>query len=155
MKIFLKQKNRAPVPYEAKSFRSGFTLVETLVAISIFTMSVLGLMSVLASGLSDTSYAKQKMTATYLAQEGIEYARNLRDNAVIPSGGLAGWASFITPLPRTISYPITNPDISDFDRIITITSAGTTDKVKVTSVVTWRSGVYNVTLSEYLYNWVE
>ena len=69
MKIHSQQKNKA------------FTLIETLVAISIFTMSILGLLSVLASGISNTNYAKQKVAATYLAQEGIEYVRNLRDSA--------------------------------------------------------------------------
>lgn len=57
----------------------GFTLVETLVAIAIFTTSVLGLMLVLAAGIYNTNYAKNKITASYLAQEGIEYIRNMRD----------------------------------------------------------------------------
>ena len=61
----------------------AFTLVETLVAISIFTMSILGLMSVLASGISNTNYAKNKIIASYLAQEGIEYIRNMRDSYVL------------------------------------------------------------------------
>ncbi|MFZ2072107.1 MAG: prepilin-type N-terminal cleavage/methylation domain-containing protein [Minisyncoccia bacterium] len=79
----LKQKNK------------GFTLVETLVAISIFTMSVLALMVILGQGVSDTGYAKKKMTATYLAQEGIEYIRNIRDTSALSSTLLsAGWSDF-------------------------------------------------------------
>lgn len=61
----------------------AFTLVETLVAISIFTMSILSLMSILASGIFDTNYAKNKIIAAYLAQEGIEYIRNMRDTYVL------------------------------------------------------------------------
>lgn len=81
MRKFLKQKNK------------GFTLVETLVAISIFSISILGLLSVLASGISNTTYAKQKMTADYLAQEGIESIRNMRDTFVLyPANG--SWNSF-------------------------------------------------------------
>jgi Tfp pilus assembly protein PilV len=80
MKIFFKQKNK------------GFTLVETLVAVSIFTMSLLGIMSVLASSIADTTYAKQKMTATYLAQEGIEYMRNMRDTNMFFT---STWSDFI------------------------------------------------------------
>ena len=67
----LKQKNK------------GFTLVETLVAVSIFSLSIITTMSVLGSGISDTGYAKKKMVAGYLAQEGIEYIRNMRDNYVL------------------------------------------------------------------------
>ena len=62
---------------------SGFTLVETLVAVSIFSVSILGLLAVLSKGIADTNYAKTKVTASYLAQEGIEYMRNLRDTFVL------------------------------------------------------------------------
>ncbi|MEK7106542.1 MAG: type II secretion system protein, partial [Patescibacteria group bacterium] len=62
---------------------TGFTLVETLVSLSIFSVSVILFMSVLGSGITDTNYAKQKIVAGYLAQEGIEYMRNMRDNNVL------------------------------------------------------------------------
>lgn len=98
MSKFLKQKNKGSASRrQANASRGGFTLVETLVAISIFTVSILGLMSVLSSGISNISYVKQKIVATYLAQEGIEYIRNMRDTYVIfPSG--AGWNAFNTKL---------------------------------------------------------
>ena len=67
---------------------NGYTLVETLVAISIFSVSILGLLVMLSQGIADTGYAKKKMTAAYLAQEGVEYVRNMRDTIMIydPSG---------------------------------------------------------------------
>ena len=61
----------------------GFTLVETLIAVSIFTVSILGLLSVLTQGSINSKYAKQKLVASYLAQEGIEYVRNMRDTYVL------------------------------------------------------------------------
>jgi prepilin-type N-terminal cleavage/methylation domain-containing protein len=75
---------------------SGFTLVETLVAISIFTVSLLGLMSILSQSIISTNYAKQKMIASYLAQEGIEYIRNMRDTFVLynATSSQAGWDAF-------------------------------------------------------------
>jgi type II secretory pathway pseudopilin PulG len=84
MQIFFKKTKRA------------FTLVETLVAVSIFTMSILGLLSILSQGISDTGYAKKKMVAAYLAQEGIEYIRNMRDTFVLydATDAPTGWASF-------------------------------------------------------------
>ena len=75
--------------------RAGFTLVETLVAISIFTLSLIGIISILASGISDTNYAKQKITAEYLAQEGIESVRNMRDTYVLYTAATGkDWNSF-------------------------------------------------------------
>lgn len=71
----------------------GFTLIETLIAVSIFSVSILSLMAVLSQGISDTNYAKQKIIAAYLAQEGIEYVRNMRDTFVL-YGGQTSWNDF-------------------------------------------------------------
>ncbi|MEK7572604.1 MAG: type II secretion system protein [Patescibacteria group bacterium] len=83
---YFKQKNKN---------KSGFTLVETLIAISIFSMSIVALMSVLATGIADTNYAKNKIIASYLAEEGIEYIKNMRDTYVIyGSTSTQGWNDF-------------------------------------------------------------
>jgi len=79
----------------------GFTLVETLVALSIFTVSLLGIMSILASSIFKHDLCKQKITASYLAQEGVEYVRNMRDTNVLydttpPNPHRHGWDSFKT-----------------------------------------------------------
>src|SRR3989344_5252969 len=103
MKKLFKQKNKA------------FTLVETLVAISIFTVSLLGIMSVLASGISSTNYAKQKMIASYLAQEGIEYVRNIRDTNVLYSVN-GGWNGFRNASDTSITPPA--PSNASFTRTI-------------------------------------
>jgi type IV pilus modification protein PilV len=73
----------------------GFTLVETLVALSIFSVGILSLMAVLGQGISNTTYAKQRVVAAYLAQEGVEYVRNLRDTLVLYSAtSQTGWDAF-------------------------------------------------------------
>ncbi len=73
----------------------GFTLLEALVSIGIFTMSVLAMLSILAQGISNTNYAKKKIIASYLAQEGVEQIRNIRDTTVISNEDRsAGWAEF-------------------------------------------------------------
>ena len=90
----------------------GFTLVETLVAISIFTVSILGLLAVLSQGVSDIGYAKKKIIAEYLAQEGIEYIRNMRDTYVlytIPGG----WTAFKADIA-----PCGLPDKCGFDNTL-------------------------------------
>ena len=44
-----------------KTQKKGIHAVETLVAISIFSMSILGILSVLANGITNTTYAKDKI----------------------------------------------------------------------------------------------
>jgi len=82
MKLFNKQK-----------LNTAFTLVETLVAISIFTGAILGLLSFSAGSIGDNNYAKNKLIATYLAQEGVEYMRNLRDTYVLFTSN--GWGTIV------------------------------------------------------------
>jgi type II secretory pathway pseudopilin PulG len=147
-------------PWRGKQNKENraFTLVETLVAISIFTVSLLGIMSVLASGISNTNYAKQKIVATYLAQEGIECIRNTRDNYVLYPGHT--WVDFKNNLDfTTIPCPSIDPN-SGFARVLyqdrTILSLSL-DEVKIISDVSWTqpSGTYHITFSENLFNWVE
>lgn len=57
----------------------GFTLVETMVAISILMLAILGPLSIASSGLRNSAYARDQIVAYYLAQEGIEFARYVRD----------------------------------------------------------------------------
>ncbi len=61
----------------------GFTLIETLIALSIFTTSLLGLMVVSSQGISGTNYARNQLMASYLAEEGIEYVRAIRDSEYV------------------------------------------------------------------------
>ena len=54
-------------------------MVETLVAISILTIAVIGPLGIIAQALHTSYYTRDQMTAYYLAQEAIEYVKNLRD----------------------------------------------------------------------------
>ena len=57
----------------------GFTLVETLVAITILTIAMTGPMVISQKGISSAGYARDQITAFYLAQEAVEYVKNVRD----------------------------------------------------------------------------
>lgn len=142
MMRLLKQKNKG----------GGFTLVETLVGLLIFSMSVVAMMSVLGSGLQDTTYAKQKIVAGYLAQEGIEYARNVRDTYALNGDGWEEFRSLPSPLP------LEQPDDTKFQRAVQkLPVAGTNDEVRIVSTVLWTQGSRSqqTVFEEYLYNWIE
>lgn len=56
----------------------GFTLVESLVAITILLVGVIGPLSIAARGISDGLFARNQIAANYLAQEGLEAVINER-----------------------------------------------------------------------------
>lgn len=58
----------------------GFTLVETLVALSILSLAITGTFTSIQGALQKSSFAKDQITAFYLAQEAVEFIRNKRDS---------------------------------------------------------------------------
>jgi len=63
-----------------KTSYSGFTLVETFVAISVLFIAVLGPMGLLSKSISDSMFAQNQITSYYLAQEAMEIIVFLRDS---------------------------------------------------------------------------
>ncbi len=57
----------------------GFTIVELVIAIFIIVFAVVGVYNAFSLIVVLTSGAKDNLTAAYLAQEGIEVIRNIRD----------------------------------------------------------------------------
>lgn len=85
-----------------KSFRSrpalGFTVVETLVAISIVLVGVAAAFSAAQMGLSSTSMVRTRIMATFLAQEAFEAVKNTKDTNLLKiadgnGGGSSDWLS--------------------------------------------------------------
>ena len=59
--------------------QKGFTIVESLVAITILVAAVIGTSSAIQTGISSYIMSKEQITAFYLAQEGFEQIKNIRD----------------------------------------------------------------------------
>ena len=60
--------------------QAGFTVLESIVAIFVLSLTISGVFSAVQGGLSQTITAKDEVRAFYLAQEAIEIIRNKRDN---------------------------------------------------------------------------
>ena len=58
----------------------GFTLIETLIAILILTLSIVGPFQVVQGVLSSAYNARDQLVAAGLAQEAMEYTRMVRDS---------------------------------------------------------------------------
>lgn len=81
--------------------KKGFTIIESLVAIAILVAVVTGAMSAVQTGISSYTYSKDQIIASYLAQEGFEQLKNLRDENAL--GGTT-WLSGITEVEEDPCY---------------------------------------------------
>ncbi|MCK5475653.1 MAG: prepilin-type N-terminal cleavage/methylation domain-containing protein [Candidatus Pacebacteria bacterium] len=58
----------------------GFSLIEVIIAIGIITVGIVSIVNLLSFNLKNEIKNKNKVIAIYLAQEGIEVVRQIRDN---------------------------------------------------------------------------
>jgi prepilin-type N-terminal cleavage/methylation domain-containing protein len=149
----------------------GFSLIEVLLSVFIITVAVLGLYNGVSYSFNSIEKAKNKLIATYLAEEGIELVKNIRDinfsteNTEWNDGFSAcengcridmnGTIEDGPNLPLNISngfysYEAGEPTI--FSREITIKKEGEY-KVKVSSRVSY--GKQDFLIEQYLYNYKE
>jgi len=70
----------------------SFTMIEVLGAVFILSVGVLGAYSVVQNIFIQTFYSSARLTAAYLAEEGLEKVRNIRDTAWIDSA-IDDWAN--------------------------------------------------------------
>lgn len=94
--------------------RKGFTLIETLFAILIFSAALVSLLVIAGKGINATGQIKNETVAFYLAQEGLETVRNIRDSNFVTNvawdTGFAGTPDCAAPagcyLDFTGSVPV-------------------------------------------------
>ncbi len=75
--------------------KAGFTLIETLVAISILLIAIVGPMVLVTNGIKIAFYARDQITAVYLAQDALEAVRYLRDSDSQTNGVPANFGASI------------------------------------------------------------
>mgnify|MGYP001592018519 CR=1 FL=1 len=80
-----------------QKYNKGFTLVETLIAVTILATAVAGTMTIAFQGLRGAQLAKDELVASYLAQEGVDFIRAWRDqnylSGLVTSPDDADWVS--------------------------------------------------------------
>lgn len=73
------------------SLKLGFTMVESLVAITILLIAVVSPLTIVASSVYQAQVAKDQITAFYLSNEVFEYVRNMHDTGVLLGDTADGW----------------------------------------------------------------
>ena len=89
-----------------KTFSKGFSLVETLVAVSILSLVIAGTLTAVQKGIQSSIYAKNQIFAFYLAQEGMEFIKNIRDENALNSvsGGSKKWLTGLSNISSDPCY---------------------------------------------------
>lgn len=163
-------------------FVQGFTLLETMVAIMLFIIALSALLALVRDSVTSAAYTRNEVVATYLAQEGIDYIRNIRDEMVYVNPSISPWSDFITEIdtnrscgtsngchlnlydvnkltgcPAVCQTTIVSPGNKPFIRKITTKPMGTmgNDALLVKVEVSWLNGTTTRTrtLTTSLYNW--
>lgn len=85
--------------YLATKTQAGFSLVETLVAISILLIVIVGPINLVVNSARSTSFANDQVLAFFLAQEGVEIVQAARDDFQLqsfqePPPAVTAWQNF-------------------------------------------------------------
>jgi len=165
---------------QIKEENKGFTLVEVMVALVIASVGIIGAYELINRSLALSNAAVNRFGAIYLAGEGIEIARNLRDTNYLNyyyAGG--NWddglgdcgddrncgADYLSPglTAGMANSPLlassggfvgySSGENTAYKRKITINHMG--DYLEVVSAVSWTDGAGNhtETVKENLYHW--
>lgn len=70
--------------------KKAFTIIETLVAITILMIAISGPLTAAFRAMSASVAARDQMTASFLAQDAIEYVRNVKDNNIANQSNTEG-----------------------------------------------------------------
>ena len=137
-----------------KFSKNGFTLVELLIAIFIITIGIMGIYLAIPRILSSASLNATQFLASYLAQEGFEIVRNIRDTNWLQGknwkeglgngdyivqyndSSLHSFEDMVLKIDTNGFYNYESGMESRFKRKITISSEGS-DKLNITVEITW------------------
>jgi prepilin-type N-terminal cleavage/methylation domain-containing protein len=100
----------------------GFTLIEVLVAISILVTVVMATISAAADALSTNNFSKEQVTAYFLAQESIEYIKNIRHQNILQNN--SGPGKWLCMTPKNVNDGIP-PGYCDGKKMFGINISGT------------------------------
>lgn len=102
------------------SRRKGQMLIEAIVAITVLSVGLLGIVSLLSNSLGLNRVISEQYTATYLAAEGIEVVKNAIDHDTIlrAGGSSVAWNQNLSPGAYEVEYGSAAPFAPNQDRFL-------------------------------------
>lgn len=163
-----------------KKNNRGFSIIETLVAISVLAIALTGPFMLATQSIGGAITSKNQMIASYLATEAIEYVRNVRDSNFLTQGN--SWLKGLNECNNKCTVDVINNKIETcneancdlikysnnkgynyedgentiFTRTIRIKNEGGGNKerkIEVTVEWTDRLASKEFTIEEHIFNW--
>lgn len=154
---------------------NGYILIESIIAITIVVVGLLGIFSLLSRSLSLNRVVSDRFVAAYVAAEGIELVKNMIDNNILAgkpwNAGLSSGeyeadfrsehlaANQHRPLRlnrESGAYGYGETESTRFTRVIRLAVAPDGNEITVGSRVHWMTrggGTFDINLEEHLFNW--
>lgn len=160
--------------------QNGQVMVESIIAISVLVIGLLGIFTLLSRSLSLNRVIADQSVATHLAAEGIELVKSRLDrNALLNAGGSAvPWNDGVNRgdyemdfndsvlavnQNRKLNFDSGSGQYSydfgaptAFQRLIAISPNPDGNEIKVNSIVAWTTrggGQFEVNLEDHFFNW--
>lgn len=140
--------------------QSGQTLVEAIIAIGVVVLLVTGLIAGTTASLKTSQSGRSRDQAVKLAEEGVEYARLLRDQSWSTLSSYSGMycydASAQIPLVATSTSSCdTKKTTADtvYTRLMTFSGSGNSKTVVSTVSFVENAKIQSVTLTTLLTQW--
>ncbi len=153
----------------------GYILIESIVAITIVVVGLLGIFSLLSRSLSLNRVVADQFVAAYLAAEGIELVKNVIDNNILAgkpwnvglsagdyeadfhSSALEANQNRLLRLnPVKGAYGYGESDATRIGRVIHLAIAPDGNEITIGSRVHWITrggGKFNINVEEHVFNW--
>lgn len=156
-----------------KNKEAGFTLLETIVAVGIIIVGLVSALTLITNALFYVSNIQDRLIAVNLVEEGIEVARNIRDNNWLQNlawnngltdGNYQASYNSISLSPNsgnsllfdstTGLYNYTVGSSANYVRQISVSNLSGFE-IRIISTVTWqrRAITYTSSAESHLFNW--
>lgn len=90
--------------------QNGFSLIETLVAISVLLLAVTATLTITARSISFAGAAKDRVVTFFLTQEAVEFVKNKRDQNILEG---SDWLSGLSAcIDSTCTVDVPNDNIT-------------------------------------------
>lgn len=146
-----------------RTFRKmkAFSFIEVMLSVFLLSVGIISVISIVVSGMNNTTESRRYLIASLLSQEGIEMVRNIRDNGAVETGNsfenISDGSKIVDPIGGTLAdatsgntalnyydgyYRHTNfGDKTVFSRKVLIQSQGTDAKI-VYGMAVWENGTF-------------